>query len=132
MKIRKVVNFPCPPQAPLGWEIYNAPRPLYGSRDNSGPYTWQGEFISGVFYAAIDPDDPDAEMWRQKNEQLDAVRLEFVSRQSVIDEMVEYYRQRFPCTFEKIFTEHPLKDEETQKMLVDTWFNLEMNWEERS
>jgi hypothetical protein len=127
MKIRKVVNFPCPPQAPEGWEVYNAPRPLEGTT------IWMGKFIGGIFFAAIDPADPDADLWREENRRLAAVRLEFVSRQSVIDEMVAYYRDKYsPEQFEKIFTEHPLKDEETQKMLVDTWFNLEMNWEERS
>lgn len=131
MNIRKVVNFSRPPQAPDGWEIYNAPRPLYGSDyAGIGRVTWQGEFIDGVFYAAVNPGDPDAEKWRKENESLAAVRLEFVDRQDVIDEMVEHYRKNFPNRFEQIFKEHPLSDPETQQMLINTWFNLGKNWSE--
>lgn len=38
------------------WPVYNAPRPLYGTE------TWQDDFRHGIFYAAIDPDDLDAEL----------------------------------------------------------------------
>jgi hypothetical protein len=127
MQTRKVVNFPRPKEAPKGWEIYNAPRPLFGTRENNKVYTREGEFISGIFYAAINPDDPDANMWREENEQLNATRLEYVTRQSVIDEMVTYYKQRYPDRVEKMFNEHPLEKEETQEMLIQTWFNLEFN-----
>jgi hypothetical protein len=128
MRTRKIVNFPRPKEAPENWEIYNAPRPLFGTREDNKVYTWEGEFISGIFYAAINPDDPDANMWREENERLHAIRLEYVTRQSVINEMVEYYNQKYPNRVEKIFAKHPLKEKETQKMLIDTWFNLDMNW----
>lgn len=127
METRKVVNFPRPQEAPKGWEIYNAPRPLFGTRDGDKVYTWEGEFISGIFYAAINPDDPDAEMWREENEKLHATRLEFVTRQSVIDEMVAYYQQRYPDRVKKIFSKHPLEEQKTQDMLIQTWFNLDLN-----
>lgn len=124
MKTRKIVNFKRPTEAAPGWEIYNAPRPLFGTR------VWQGDFISGVFYAAVDPNDPDANRFRENNKNLDATLLEFVTRQSVIDEMVQYYHDKYPADkVEKIFTEHPLDDMKTQEMLIQTWFNLEMNWE---
>lgn len=129
MRTRKIVNFSRPKEAPEGWEIYNAPRPLFGTQNSDGKvHTWEGEFISGIFYAAINPDDTDADMWREENEKLHATRLEYVTRQSVIDEMVRYYKQRYPDRVEKIFAKHPLEEEETQKMLIETWFNLEMNW----
>lgn len=132
MKTRKVVNFLRPQEAPEEWEIYNAPRPLFGTREGNKVYTWEGEFISGIFYAAIDPKDPDADMWREENEKLHATRLEFVTRQLVIDEMVEYYNTRYPDWVEKIFAEHPLEEKETQDMLIQTWFNLDMNWSDVS
>jgi hypothetical protein len=125
MKTRKIVNFNKPPEAPPGWEVYNAPRPLFGTR------IWQGDFISGVFYAAIDPNDPEADRLRENNKNLDAVRLEFVTRQSVIAEMVKYYNQKYSSErVDKIFSQHPLDEEKTQNMLIETWFNLEMNWSE--
>lgn len=37
------------PEGYEGAEIYNAPRPFPAT------VTWQGEFIRGVFYGAIDP-----------------------------------------------------------------------------
>jgi hypothetical protein len=122
IKTRKVVNFKRPTEAAPGWEIYNAPRPLWGTR------IWQGDFISGVFYAAIDPNDPEADRFRENNKNLDAVKLEFVTRASVVAEMVQYYNEKYsPERVDKIFSLHPLEDKETQKMLIDTWFNLEMN-----
>ena len=137
IKTRRVVNFPEPIYAPAGWEIYNAPRPLYGTvtsdsdGENYGACTWQGDFISGVHYAAIDPNDPDADRLREENRKLDATRLVWVTQETVIAEMVEYYNKRFSADrVEKIFKEHPLDDPKTQKMLVDTWFNLGMNREE--
>jgi len=130
METRKVVNFNKPQEAPEGWEIYNAPRPIFGTITDTGPTTWQGEFISGIFYAAINPDDDEAEMWREENRKLHATKLQYVTRQSVIDEMVEYYNQKYPADkVTKIFTDHPLDDNETQEMLIQTWFNLEMNRE---
>lgn len=132
IKTRRIVNFPEPTKAPKGFEIYNAPRPLYGTiRDTGQPFTWQGDFISGVFYAAIDPDDPDADGLRELNRAMDATRLVWVTQEQVIGEMVEYYNKRFSADrVEKIFKENPLDAPETQEMLVDTWFNLGMNREE--
>ena len=42
-----------PNNVPEGWIILNAPRPLYG------PATWQGDFLNGRLYAALDPQDED-------------------------------------------------------------------------
>lgn len=59
------------------WEIYNAPRPFPAT------VTWQGEFIRGVFYGAINPEDEFAVENRIRTQQLDASRLVFVSREEV-------------------------------------------------
>lgn len=43
-----------PEGVPEGWAIFNAARPLSGTK------TWQGEFVSGIYYAAINPADRNA------------------------------------------------------------------------
>lgn len=40
-----------PVETKNGWLVLNASRPLYGTK------VWQGEFLEGIFYAAIDPSD---------------------------------------------------------------------------
>jgi len=59
------------------WEVYNAPRPFPAT------VTWQGEFISGVFYGAINPEDEFADENRERARQLDVTRLIFVPRAEV-------------------------------------------------
>ena len=54
-------------------ELWNAPRPLYGTE------TYKGEFSHGVFYAVVKPDDENAERWREENRRLNAWQVEFVS-----------------------------------------------------
>ena len=56
-----------------GYRIFNAPRPLVGHE------TWQGAFYSGIFYAAIDDNQDDAEWMLKQNYDDDAVELEIVS-----------------------------------------------------
>lgn len=52
-RARTVIIFgPRPPEAPAGWIVMNAPRPLDGTT------TWQGDWNCGLHYAAIDPSDP--------------------------------------------------------------------------
>jgi hypothetical protein len=60
-----------PSQAPEGWVIYNAPRPIFGGIE------WRGEFAHGVFYAAIDPVDtsPRSAWMREENRKQDATIL---------------------------------------------------------
>lgn len=57
-----------PIDAPEGWIIMNAPRPLLGTKVIEG-----GEFLTGRFYAAIDPNDSVAQRFVQENIKLDAV-----------------------------------------------------------
>lgn len=62
---------------PAAYPIHNAPRPLYGD------ITWQGEFVSGIFYAAFDPEHPDAEFYTRRNAELNAIELTWVSEDEV-------------------------------------------------
>lgn len=70
------------------WEIYNAPRPLYGT------VTWVSpkDGIEGWFFAAIDPKDEYADRWRQETIALDGCLLHFIEP-SVWNQMVEDYAQ---------------------------------------
>lgn len=71
-----------------GWDIYNAPRPLFGT------VTWEspGSGLVGYFYAAIAPEsvDPLAESWRDHNRRMDAIRVRYVDRGAEL----EAYRHR--------------------------------------
>lgn len=67
-----------PEHVPDDWEIYNAPRPLYGHEH------WKGHFRSGVFFVAIDPEGDYADEYREKTLQLDGHRCVFIDK-SVIE-----------------------------------------------
>ncbi len=67
------------------WIIFNAARPI------PGHVTWQGEFLSGVFYAAIDPAGDRAEYYTQRCVALDAKQLLFVSEEQVYEELQAWY-----------------------------------------
>lgn len=67
------------------WPIYNAPRPLYGTA------TWVGDFVSGIFYAAIDPQDGFGHDMEDQNLALDARQLEYLTE----DEAVAMARQHY-------------------------------------
>jgi len=56
-----------------GWIIFNAPRPLVGNK------TWQGDFISGIFYAAVDPSDAMAHDFISNNEMNGAKIIEYTT-----------------------------------------------------
>lgn len=75
------------PEGYEGAEIYNAPRPFPAT------VTWQGEFICGVFYGAIDPENEFADENRERARQLDATRLVFVSRAEVEEWGREYCKE---------------------------------------
>lgn len=61
---------------PDNWIVMNAPRPLLGSR------TMEGEFLTGRFYAGIDPEDAMAGQFIKANEKLDARIVVAVSRET--------------------------------------------------
>ena len=55
------------------WIIFNAPRPLVGNK------TWQGDFLSGIFYAAVDPSDAMAHDFISNNETNGAKIVEYTT-----------------------------------------------------
>lgn len=111
-KALKVIR-PRPTEVPAHWEIYNAPRPLYGSYSK----TWQGDFICGIFYAGIDPADEMADTWRNENASLDAKHLIFVTEEDAITESLEWYKEHFP----KVAARVDVNDPDYQEMLIDGW-----------
>lgn len=119
MKTRKMLT---DIKTPEGHEVYNAPRPL------SGHVEWTGDFISGVFYAALDPTQPDYETRLDYNQRMDAVRLEVVTPDQVVTEMVEYYTRERPKVWERLALD--VTDSQTRRQLIETWFNLNLNWSE--
>lgn len=66
-------------EVPAGWLVMNAPRPLLGSQ------TMNGEFVTGRFYAAIDPADSMAKAFMAENIKLDARLLVVVSRDTQME-----------------------------------------------
>jgi hypothetical protein len=55
-----------PPSIPEHWQIWNAPRPIYGT------ILWEGDYLDGIFYAAINPEAEWAEWQTTENVRLDA------------------------------------------------------------
>lgn len=100
-----------PADIPQDWPIHNAPRPLYGTK------TWEGDFIHGRFYAAIDPIEEFGEGWAKRNEDLDAYELVFISWEQAVNEAYQWYCDNLPKVAPKI----NLDDKEHQRMIITGW-----------
>ena len=77
---------------PESYLIFNAPRPLCGSRiaENSDDrYEWINDFVSGIFYAAVAPDDLDS---IQINNDLDATVIIAVTRDEIEAWAQQFYQ----------------------------------------
>ncbi len=77
-----------PSNAPEGWTVWNAPRPLYGE------IVWHGDFVKGCFYAATNPDAAeymDVRGQEIRNRDLDACQIEWVTR----DKAAQIARERY-------------------------------------
>lgn len=79
-----------PAQAPQGWVIFNAPRPIFGT------YDWKGDFISGVFYTAVDPLHSGYERIHELNRQQDAVILTYISEEEAYEKGKERLLSLYP------------------------------------
>jgi len=88
-KTRMVESMPVEVQD--GWLVMNAPRPLLGNE------TMTGEFVTGRFYAAIDPADIMADKYVEENQNLDARLLVVVPREVQVDLALEGnpYREQY-------------------------------------
>jgi hypothetical protein len=97
-----------PADIPEGWLIFNAPRPLWGQRQ------WTGEFRHGIFYAAVDPAEPDTKQlsWMlQQNADLDGWLLEYVTMDQVRAYLdAECAKRNLPATFLGRYSQSQLQD----------------------
>ena len=66
---------------PADYAIFNAPRPLAGSiphEEGRPALTWKGDFVTGRYHAAVNPNDFFRSLWYEENNQLDAVVIAYV------------------------------------------------------
>jgi hypothetical protein len=118
MKKRRVIDYKRKWNVPDGWEIHNAARPL------SGNMTWKGEFISGRYYAAVNPDSKDYDWHAETNVSLDARLIVPVTEDDAVAEISAYYAERFPTRWSS------LRDSITHADLIEAWYNAGFNVEE--
>lgn len=103
MKIKRIIGTR-PSNIPPSWLIFNAPRPLWGTR------TWEGDFLHGVFYAAIDPDDQFAENMIRANVDDDGWLLVWVTWDYVLSWFVDYAKDNDIDPKDEFITEDVIKD----------------------
>lgn len=100
-----------PANIPADWRIYNAPRPLYGDQ------TWQGDFFHGIFYAAVNLINDEANLYIQLNTNLDGWILEYVAEETAVAESLAFYREHYPADAIEIDPQDP----DHRRWLVDAW-----------
>lgn len=88
---------------PSHWLIFNAPRPLHATRlhDTDIYPEWQGHFYHGLFYTAVDPEDPHS---IENNISLDGWVLEFVTAEMARDWAKAYYHEEYGMKVEDILS----------------------------
>ena len=72
-------------KVPEGWIVYNAPRPLMGHEG------WSGEFVHGIFYAAVNPAGEYADVYCKHNQEIDGHVVRWVTK----SEVLEWARRKF-------------------------------------
>lgn len=83
-----------------------------------------GEFICGIFFAALNSTSQDYQQMLKHNIGQDAKVLEFITRNIVLEEITEHYREVAP---EMVFD---LGDADVQEQLIEAWYAQELNWKE--
>ncbi len=76
--------------------IFCAPRPLLGTK------TWQGDWVAGRFFAAVNLDDPYRAGWIKENKALHAALLTFVSDEQGQAMVRAYLHAEYGATAEEI------------------------------
>ena len=79
--------------------IFCAPRPLLGTK------TWQGDWVAGRFFAAVNPDDPFRAGWIKENRSLHAALLTFVSDEQAQAMVRAYYKAEYGDALDEITPE---------------------------
>lgn len=88
-----------------GLLLFNAPRPLYGH------FTFQWNFKRGIFYAVVDPNGERAAMFIQRNKELDACMVRFITEAEMRDRVYQWYVDNRPEYLPQIVEMFGEKDE---------------------
>ena len=97
---------------PPHWNIYNAPRPIYGTEG----YEWRDDCFCGVFYAAVDPDDEMAQRWDERNAELDARVIVYMSEEDALAKARSYLTDKH--------TDPDVIALSSKTVLLDIFFNV--------
>ena len=73
------LNLNVPDDIPDDWQIWNAARPFPAHR------TWQGDFVRGIFYGAIDPQGDFGQEYIKRAQELDASLIEWKDEDDVME-----------------------------------------------
>ena len=113
-----------PEAIPDGWPVFNAPRPLYGQM------AWRGQFLSGIFYTAVDPADRWSDGFIKRNHENDASLVKFVTHQDILAEVVTYYKERvaggtekYPSLYDRVIDIWGEPDQWPMREVRDTFYN---------
>jgi len=110
----KIPHPPARDPFPANWRVFNAARPIPGTE------TWTGDFLHGIFYAAIDPQDPDADMWEKRCIELDGHLLVPIPRDEVMRWARAFYAEQYP--------NHPIDwDNVDYRDVATSWLNYHKN-----
>ena len=110
-----ITHRPRPYQAPEGWTIWNAPRPLYGSVE------WQGDFLHGIFYVAIAPDEQRSAWMIAENASLDGWVIEFIDDDAYAKIVTEMAKA--------LATKCAMTDDEVREQMTDG--DLWQSWHDK-
>lgn len=108
MKVRHVLGIR--PDIPGDWIVCNAPRPLVGTK------VWRGPFVTGVFYAAIAPDDEQKDWMIVRNSSDDAAQLIYHDEAELVAIGWAYYEQKYP--------DNDLHPDDDKQFLVSTGLDI--------
>jgi hypothetical protein len=100
------------PDVPDYHIIFNAPRPLYGE------FEWQGDYRHGIFYASLNPKTKHGKLFIEKNHELDAWLVEYISAGVAIHEIRELYLREYPVEWDNFISKETSKEE-----LIEAWYN---------
>lgn len=82
-----------PKEAPPGWLIFNAPRPLWGTiTDDSRATVWiNSTGPLGWHFSAVDPNDFSAHTWIKKNLEDQAVLVEYTPLATISARVIHWH-----------------------------------------
>lgn len=116
---------------PEGAVIFNAPRPICGTEFN-GYNLFTSHHMNNLvwlyypdqrmqgFTAIVTKDDPYRQEWIKENESLDATVFQFVLEETAKQQLIQFYRDRWPEDRIKQIIESGKFDEHWR----ESWYNI--------